>query len=537
MAKKESNYVTRTPEEELMVVSMATSFPMMTLRRYAVIIIMSVTILGTYLAMNYSMFPGYPVVNTFAEKNESFAEHYPPIRMNEWITYSITTDLISGTFRDEESFSRLHSLGFSALAVPLTVKFGEIGPYYTNAFIVWLCAIVFFLLMIHFVQFPLAVATTFILAFATPNLFFAESAYCEPTSQLLTLLSIFFLMKVLSSSRESLYCTLCGFTVGLNMFVQPIMALSVVLFAVIIFIERSRRSLKDMSIVFLVTGYCISLFAFFAVYKIVLGYFPENLFSQYNFISDNLYQQTDNGSGNIIVGIWRFLFDSPHGLVFVMPITMIVPLGIILMWRKKLRSLSLLIASLILFVIIVDALHCCSITGESVGSRQLLPIMPLFVIPLAFVWDEETGEKIWFAIMLVLTMYMCSFGWWTGTVREKGFFIGVLHDNDARSILLARKDKLNKPAFKSSSEIVEQFFGSLNRHDMKRWLQTLDRTSIDAIKGFERIVFSSLVEKAMSHDSSKELFITSVDPDNGIRLIMPEIDTNSDLPQYSPDAY
>ncbi len=528
MEEKESGYVTRTPEEDLLVVSMTPNPPIITLARYVIIFFMSVIILGIYLLMNQMFYPGYPVINSFAEKNESFAEHYPPFRMNEWICYSITDDIISGNLHDEESLSRKHSIGFSALAVPLTVKFGEIGFYYTNAFILWLSALVFFILMVQIVQFQHAIAFTFVFAFATPNLFFASSAYSEPTSQLLTLLSFFFLVKGLLSYKELFYYTLCGFTIGLNIFVQPFMILSVVIFAVIIFVERSRRSWKDMGVVFLFAGYSVSVIAFFITNKIVFGQFFQSIFSSYNFLYEHSYQYTDYTGGNIIVGSWKLLFDSPHGLIFIMPFTMIVPVGIIFMWREKLRSLSVIIGTLILFVILYAALNYYPITGESVGSRLLVPIIPFLVIPLAFVWEEEIGEKIWVGITLVLTIYMCSFGWWTGTVKEKGVFVGILHDRDARYILLARKDKLNKPAFISSGELTEIFFESLRKNDMKKWLQTLDHTTINEIEGFEREIFNDFSKKLESDGSEelKEYFIDFADPDNGVRLIIPEIHLN-----------
>ena len=527
MKEKESSYVTRTPEEDLLVISMTPNPPIITLARYVIIFFMSVIILVTYLLMNQMFYPGYPVINSFAEKNESFAEHYPPFRMNEWTCYSITDDIISGNLHDEESLSRTHSIGFSALAVPLTMKFGEIGLYYTNAFILWLSALVFFILMVQIIQFQHAIAFTFVFAFATPNLFFASSAYSEPTSQLLTLLSILFLVKGLLSYKELLYYTLCGFTIGLNIFVQPFMILSVVIFAVIIFAERSRRSWKDMGVVFLFTGYSVSLIVFFIINKIVFGQFFQSIFSSYNFLNEYSHQYTDYTGGNIIVKIWKLLFDSPHGLIFIMPFTMIVPMGIIFMWRKKLRSLSVVAGTLILFIILSAALSFCTITGESVGSQLLLPVIPFLVIPLAFVWEEEIGEKMWVGITIVLTVYMCSFGWWTGIARGKGFFIGVLQDRDARYILLARKDKLNKSAFRSSEELTEIFFDSLKKRDMKKWLQTLDRISINEISGFEREIFNDLLKRLESVDSEelKDHIVDSVDPDNGIRLI-PEIHLN-----------
>ncbi len=449
MENNKSNYVTRTHEEDMLVVSMTSNLPVMTIFRYFIFIVMSVIILGTYLFMNRQFYPGYPVINAFAEKDESFDEHYPPFRMNEWINYSITSDLISKNAPDEDSLSRKYSIGFSILAVPLT--------------------------------------------------------------------------KILYE-REALYYSLCGLAIGLNFFVQPHMTLPVVLFAVIIFAERSRWTWKNPGILFLWGGFCISIAAFFAIHAIVLGGNPENILSYFSFMHNQPPPNPGYTRGNFIVGILKFLFDNPHGLFFIMPVTMIVPMGIILMLRKKLRSAAIITGTLILYVILYAALKISQITGETVGSRQLLPIIPLLVIPLPFMWEEGTGEKIWLGITLLLTVYLCSFGWWAGVSHEEGFFNGILQDRNARYIMLARKDKLARPAFKSSNEIAEQFFDALKKRDMKKWLQTLDRTSINRIGGFERVVFNILAEKIISQDISKNDVIESVDPDNGVRLIIPEID-------------
>ncbi len=527
MKKKIINYVTISPEEDQVVISMEPGPPAMTFYRYIFITFMSVVILGVYIFMNHTFFPGYPVINTFAEKNEIYAEHYPPFRMNEWIYYSLTDDIISGSINKERSLSAKQPIVFSFLAVPLTAKFDEVGIYYTNAFILWLCSLVFFAIMIKITRFSLACASTFILAFATPNLFFAASAYCEPLGQLLLLLSVYFLIKGLFSNRELLFYFLCGLVVGMNIFVNPHMVLSVVFFAIVIFAERSEWSWNNKGVFYLFIGFCFSLVLFYIFYRLVFGQFSGNALIYFNYLNFNVSQYISDYNGNIIVGVWKLVFDSPEGLFFIMPFSMIVPLGIIFMWRKKMRSVSILTGTLILFAIICAAYNSCFITGESVGTRQLLSIIPLLVMPLAFVWEKEVGEKIWLVVTLLLTVYMCSFGWWAGTAREQGFFIGVLHDRNARQIILARKNMLGKPVFKSSNEIVGMFFDSLAEGDIKKWFQTLDSESIVEINGFERVIFNNFMMKNKSNQGVKELFIKSVDPDNGIKLEIPEIN-------YSP---
>ena len=486
---------------------------------------MSLSILGVYLGMNILFYPGYPVINSFADKSATYEGHYPPFRLNEWRMYTVTESIIYNNLRTLEESPQFESIGFPLLATLLTDRFGEIGIYYTSAFIMWLSALVFFLLMKRFAPFYLAVAGTFVLAFATPNLFFAASAYSEPLVQLLLLISLYFLMKGISAEVPHLFYFLCGLACGLKLFILPVKSLSVLLFLLIVLGNGRERRARLRGAGFLLGGYTTSLLMFLTVSGALFGRLPNGMFS----LSPSLYSNLSSIQSarqviNPIVGIWKHLFDSPHGLVFIMPVTTVVPLGIIAMWRKSLKSLAIVTGALILCELFWAAMMCYPDAGESVVSRQMLPVIPLLILPLAFVWQRGDGEKIWIGATLLMTVYMCTFGWWTGVVREEGLFIGVLHDRDARYILLARKERLERPAFNSTREIEDMFFASLKERDIKKWLQTLDRKSIDDIQGFEREVFLDQATRVLQESNPRDQLIASIDPDAGIRLAMPEIE-------------
>lgn len=485
---------------------------------------MSITILGVYLGMNMLFYPGYPVINSFADKSTAYEEHYPPFRLNEWRIYTVTESIIYDNLRTTGESPKFESIGFPLLATLLTYRFGEMGIYYTNAFIMWLSALVFFLLMRRFAPFYLAVAGTFVLAFATPNLFFASSAYSEPLAQLLLLISLYFLMKGISAEVPNLFYFLCGLACGLKLFILPVKFLTVLLFLFIVLGNDRERRARLRGAGFLLGGYATSLLMFIAVSGMLFGRLPNGVFSLSTSMYSNLSSiQSARQVVNPIVGIWKHLFDSPHGLVFIMPVTTVVPLGIIAMWRKSLKSPAIVAGALILCELFWVAMMCYPDTGESVGSRQMLPVIPLLILPLAFVWQRGAGEKAWIGATLLMTVYMCTFGWWTGVVREEGLFIGVLHDRNARYILLARKERLERPAFKSTREIEDMFFASLKERDIKKWLQTLARTSIRDIQGFEREVFYDQANKVMNESIPRDQLIASINPDGGIRLAMPEI--------------
>ena len=527
MAKKEKKWfgVTRSPEEDLALVDIIRASRSLTVKRFLLVMVMSLFIITVYMLMNREFFPGYPVVTEFAEKNEQFVKHYPPFRMYEWVNYSVTMEILEGRLYDNDSFSRIHPVGYSMLAAPLTGRWGERGMFYTNAFLLWISAIVFFFLMLEMVEFRLAIAATLILALATPNLFFASSAFSEPAAQLITVLAVFLFVKGMMAQREWIYYLLCGFITGLNLFVQPAITLMVFLFAGLLLYERGKFSLSDRNILCLCAGFLVPLVVFLTVNRIFLGEFGVNIFL--NPVCDyNLTTQSVSGeSGNIIAGILKLLFDNPYGLVFIMPAATLVPMGIIVMWRNELRFITIIVGVLLLYTVFLTAAGLCPVTGESVGSRQLVPVIPLLVLPLAFIWREQIGEKLWLVAALILTVYICSFGWWTGVVRGKGIFIGALQDREARYIILARKNIIGQPDFRSSNELAEIYINSLKKGDIKCWLQTLNRNVLREIQGFERPVFKELCRKINAGAEDRELFIEYIDPNGGIRPVLPELNS------------
>ena len=292
-----------------------------------------------------------------------------------------------------------------------------------------------------------------------------------------------------------------------------------------IMVEHSKWSLKDKNVLWLICGFLVPLVVFLTINKLCLGKFGAFIFSDPPCIYNSIKQHLYGDGGNIIAGLWKLLFDSPHGVFFLMPVTLFVPMGIIAMWRTEMRSVSVIVGVLLLYAVILISSSPCPITGDSLGSRQLLPFIPLLVIPLAFFWNESTGEKVCLICTLVLTVYMCSFGWWTGKVKGRGVLIGALQDSNARYIILARKNELSHTRFRSSNELVEYYINSLKKRDMKRWLETLDPVVLDEIYGFERTVFSYMSGTINTQDFDRNKYIVSVDPDRGIQPVLPNLDS------------
>ena len=525
MANKEKKWfgITRSPEEDLALVDIMMSTHAITSMRIVAILLMSVVILAVYLTMNLAFFPAYHVVTPFAEDNEVFTEHYPPFRMHEWVNYSMSRELLDGGLFEEDSFSRGNSVGFSVLAAPFVAKWGERGIFLANAFIVWAAALMFFFLMLEFVEYQLAVALTLILALATPNIFYASSAFAETAAQLILLFSVWAFVKGMLSQRELLFYLMSGLAAGLLIFFVPSLTLIIVLYVSLLLIDRGRFSFSDRNVLGMIGGFSAMILLFFVIGKVSTGSFSGLLGPATECLYDLTKATSHRHGRNLFAGLWAILFDSPQGFVFIMPVITLVPFGLITMWRNELHSITYIVSFILLYQLLLVAFASCPITGESVGARQLVPVIPFMVMPLAFIWREQTGERIWLVAALVLTVYMSTFGWWTGKEHGRGFFIGVLQDREARMIIQARKGLLEPAEFRSSSELSSQYIESLKTRDIAQWLKIIDSATLKGIEGVERHVFTHLCNLYDTGETSNSSLIESVDPNGGVVPRLPAL--------------
>ena len=515
--------VSRSADEDIELTSIIKDYRLLTPVRTAAFLLMSAVILGAYLFMNHSFFPWYPITTPYAEENSNFARQYPPFRLHEQISYSITKDIISGNLNSEDSYAHRHPPGFSLLSVPLTMAWDKAGPFYTNAVILWFSAIFFFFLMLEMVPFSMALCSTLILAFASPNLFFAASSYPEPTTQLFTVISLLVFVKGLSTGQELLYYALAGFTVGLTLFVQPSMAILFILFTAVLLYEHGRWAFSDWSIYLLTGGFLIPFIVFLVANKMLSDSYTGHIYSAHYALGSLVPQGGESTSANVLTDLKKLLFDYPHGLFFLMPLLVFVPHGFSIMWRYQIKPVFFVSVSVILGLLLLTAVSIDVVTDETIGSRHLIGIIPLLIIPLAFVWDEYRYGKILVISAFLATVYLSTFGWWAGNSKGNNIFFGMLHDRNARTILKTRNGSLEKTVITSANDTVDRFFQSLEKGDIKTWLMVLDNETMMKIQGKERAVFMELTAKYNDSGYDNSRLVQSIDPDNGIRLFISDI--------------
>ncbi|HVW91403.1 MAG TPA: hypothetical protein VHB74_02220 [Devosia sp.] len=104
--------------------------------------------------------------------------------------------------------------------------------------------------------------------------------------------------------------------------------------------------------------------------------------------------------GQILLGLYR-------GLVPLAPILAFVPFGIAAMFRQpSLRGVALLAALAILTYLLINASYYYWNGGFSTGPRQIIAMLPLACLPLAFAWPDGRAEQAVIGAFLLASLGM-----------------------------------------------------------------------------------------------------------------------------------
>ena len=442
-------------------------------------------------------------------------EIYPPFRMDEVNYYIMAQNIINGEPYKEDSIEKNFSIGFSIAAVPFIVIWDKLGGYIANMVIVWLSNLIFFLISRRYVSLLKALLMTLLLAFATLNWFYAVSCYTEPLSQLLILLGFYLLTWKKSSGKLNAALFAAGALSGLNLFVRPHYILIVIPFFLFYWIERDRKFTFNHRAFWFAGGITL-IFVLWLVRNQI--FFGSPLSFEYSRMIGRMAGDTSTKhyTGNFFWGMHQLFFDQFHGLLTITPILLLFPAGLNKMWRHKMKKESLMLLSSVIIIVVFVAFSPYPFTEFGLGSRHMVPILPLIFLPLIFFLDGTLFTRIIVILLALYSFYHSGLGWFTGTadyIGERGFFVGLLHQRSSQAIILARKNLLPKREFKSEQELIDTFYEARTKCDMMKFFQTLHPEVIDNIRGHEQ----AFVNFVRTHSNVKSL-IVSVDVEKGILL-------------------
>ena len=467
-------------------------------------------IFAVYLVTLLLLFPNMPVIAHLAENIPGYDTNYPPFRVDEYNYHTIAENILSGNLYEKDSLERSYTTGFPLLAVPFIAAFGKIGGYIANVFIMWICLIIFYLIVRRYCSRVKSIVLTVILAFATLNWFYAASCYTEPLSQLLVLLSFCLLTTKHDSKRWDAAVILAGSAAALNLFVRPHYILLAIPFFLFLWESKEKR-LTFNNRAFLFAGGAAVVVVLWMLRNIYIFGGPFTF--EYSRLMDSYIPGAASSymKGNVFLGTHRLLFDQYHGLFTITPILLLFPAGLRGMWLKGLKRESLLLLFSVVIMIFFAASSAYPFTEFGLGSRHMLPVIPLMVVPCAFFLDGKLFTRSVVTLLAVYSFYHAGLGWFTGGEPGMGFFLGILNESQSRAVILARKGLLPEKHFESKKELIDAYLKALKKADIMDLLKTMDPLVIEKIKGNERNFMLFLRSQPNPAD-----FILSADPGKGI---------------------
>ncbi|MFC1538078.1 ArnT family glycosyltransferase [Candidatus Latescibacterota bacterium] len=469
-----------------------------------------------YFVTLLKLYPSLPIILPAAEDYPHYVEAYPPFRMDELNYYTIAKHILSGNLYEQNSVEMSYPAGFPLIAAPFVAVWDKMGGYIANMMIIWFSLIVFYLIAVRYVSQKKSLLMTAILAFATLNWFYAVSCYTEPLSQLFVLLAFYFLTWKRSSARYHIFLLCAGIMTGLNLFVRPHYILLAIPFFMFFWIERREKFIFYHKVLWYAGGVSLVVLLWFVRNKMFFGGF---LSFEYTRLVGSFTRNTTSSfrGGNIFWGMHQLLFDKFHGLLTITPVFMIFPAGLRKMWHGKMKREALILFSSVSIITVFIAWGPYPFTGFGLGSRHLVPIIPLILLPAVFYLDGTKFPRIIFALLALYSFYHAGLGWFTGEgkyIGEYGFFPGLLNQVNSRAIIQLRKNIIPKREFKSKEEISKAFEESRTKNDYTLMFQTLHPDVLENIKGYEKY-FVSYIRGNAAYDT----LIVSLDYEEGIKFV------------------
>jgi hypothetical protein len=112
------------------------------------------------------------------------------------------------------------------------------------------------------------------------------------------------------------------------------------------------------------------------------------------------------------VVLGELLFGHFRGLLPMAPVLVLVPFGLLAMWRADLRGLTIVVAGTILSYLLINSGYHYWDGGSSTGPRHLVAMLPLAAVALAFTWPAGVWQRVvvlaLLAVSLVLSLIAAS---------------------------------------------------------------------------------------------------------------------------------
>ena len=314
----------------------------------------------------------------------------------------------------------LPGVGFPIILSPAYVIFGFVGSMSTISFLFAFQGIILYKISNKFTSKKLGFFLTLLVSFSTILFSFSTEIYPDFVGGFFVLLIFYFFYF-----RQTTFFNLV--IVGLSLGFLPILKSYFVLFPVLllpimIFVLFRKRCYNN--IIHLSASFLIMILVFFSISVFIApievsrglggGYTSHVV----NTVSNSGMTQSSTGemevyqlhSGyiefieSIGIGFQSLLFDQANGLFAFSPIVLVAAFGIKYVWKTD-KYLALSISMSVLLFLASFAFFSPFAGGWSLPSRNLLPILPIFLI-LFFPIFERFKKNISFHFIILISVYI-----------------------------------------------------------------------------------------------------------------------------------
>jgi len=189
------------------------------------------------------------------------------------------------------------------------------------------------------------------------------------------------------------------------------------LFSILFLLKCERKkNLAFLFIAFLILGGLFMVFNYSTFENTkMLGGYHSNLDKQMKGVFISTVDETiDNPpifityADRLVVGLLTFLFNPTYGLFIFSPLALVATFGLPMFWKKQKTAFIVLVSTFVVFLAIMS--WGISPGGSwSLPARYLIPIIPLFTIPLAYLIDKYSKNVLLSTLIFITSAFGIAF--------------------------------------------------------------------------------------------------------------------------------
>jgi hypothetical protein len=298
----------------------------------------------------------------------------------------------------------LPNIGFPVILAPAYALVGFVGSMLTISLLFSFQGVILYKISNKFTSKKLGFFLTLLVSFSTISLSFSTEIYPDFVGGFFLLLIFYFFYF---RATNFLNISIVGFSLGFLALIKSYLLffpLLLIPIMILILLKNQRYN----NIFHLIASFTIFLLIFLSVSVLIAPVeVTKGIGGGYLWLLSQSFSNPSNLINlieNIGVGIQSLLFDQSTGLIAFSPILLVSIFGIKYVWKKD-KFLTISIVTIVFSFISIFALTSPYAGGWSLPSRNIIPILPIMLIPFFSIF-ERFKHNIPFHLIILFFSYV-----------------------------------------------------------------------------------------------------------------------------------